>query len=117
LGKLPVRDIDVGHVHRALELIWTTKPETASRVRGRIEKILGWRKVNGYREGENPARWRDNLDNLLPKLSEVREVGHHPLLPYADLPTFLEEFRGQEGIAARALEFTILTAPEPKKSF
>jgi integrase len=110
LGNLPVADINVGHVHRALEPIWTAKPETASRVRGRIERILGWCKVNGYREGENPARWRDNLDNLLPKLSEVRTVRHHPSLPYTDLPTFMEELRGQEGIAARALEFTILTA-------
>jgi integrase len=110
LGKLPVRDINVGHVHRVLESIWTTKPETASRIRGRIEKILGWCKVNGYREDENPARWRDNLDNLLPRLSEVRTVRHHPSLPYSDLPSFMEELRGQEGIAARALEFTILTA-------
>ena len=78
LATLLVRDIDVGHVHRVLEPIWSTKPETAGRVRGRIEKILGWAKVNNYRDGENPARWRDNLDQLLPKLSEVRKVKHHP---------------------------------------
>ncbi len=93
-----------------LEPIWNTKPETAGRVRGRIEKILGWAKVNNYREGENPARWRDNLDQLLPKLSEVRKVRHHPALPYAELPTFMEQLRQEEGAAARALEFTILTA-------
>ncbi len=110
MGKLPVRDIDVGLVHRVLEPIWTTKPETAGRVRGRIEKILGWAKVNNYREGENPARWRDNLDQLLPKLSEVRKVKHHPALPYAELPAFMEKLRQEEGTAARALEFTILTA-------
>ena len=110
LGKLPVYDITVGLVHRVLEPIWTTKPETAGRVRGRIEKILGWAKVNNYREGENPARWRDNLDQLLPKLSEVRKVKHHPALPYAELPAFMQKLRQVEGLAARALEFTILTA-------
>jgi integrase len=110
LGKLLVRDIDVGHVHRVLGPIWTMKPETAGRVRGRIEKILGWGKANKYRDGENPARWRDNLDQLLPKLSEVRNVKHHPALPYVELPTFVEKLRQVEGAAARALEFTILTA-------
>jgi integrase len=79
-------------------------------VRGRIEKILGWAKVNNYREGENPARWRDNLDQLLPKLSEVRTVRHHPALPYAELVAFMEKLRKEESTAARALEFAILTA-------
>jgi integrase len=110
LGNLSVRNIDVGHVHRVLEPIWSTKPETAGRVRGRIEKILGWAKVNNYRDGENPARWRDNLDQLLPKLSEVRKVKHHPALPYAELPAFMEKLREEKGTAARALEFAILTA-------
>jgi integrase len=110
LGELEVRGIDVGLVHQVLESIWSTKPETAGRVRGRIEKILGWAKVNKYREGENPARWRDNLDQLLPKLSEVRKVRHHPALPYVELPAFIEKLRHEEGTAARALEFAILTA-------
>jgi integrase len=110
LGKLEVRDVDVGLVHQVLEPIWSKKPETAGRVRGRIEKILGWAKVNNYREGENPARWRDNLDQLLPKLSEVRKVRHHPALPYSELPAFMEKLRQEDGTAARALEFTILTA-------
>jgi integrase len=110
LGKLPVRDIDVGLIHQVLEPIWTTKPETAGRVRGRIERILGWAKVNNYRDGENPARWRDNLDQLLPKLSEVRKVKHHPALPYAELSAFMDRLREEKGSAARALEFTILTA-------
>ncbi len=110
LGQLQVREIDVGLLHQVLEPIWTTKSETAGRVRGRIEKILGWAKANNYREGENPARWRDNLDQLLPKLSEVRKVRHHPALPYAELPTFMKRLRHQEGTAARALEFAILTA-------
>jgi integrase len=110
LGKLPVREVDTGHVHRVLEPIWVTKPETAGRVRGRIEKILGWAKANKFREGENPARWRDNLDQLLPKLSEVRKVKHHPALAYAEVAVFMTELRQQEGTAARALEFLILTA-------
>lgn len=110
LGELPVRDIDTGQVLRVLEPIWTIKPETAGRVRGRVEKILGWAKANKYREGENPARWHENLDQLLPKLSEVRKVTHHPALPYAELPAFIEKLRREGGIAARALEFTILTA-------
>jgi len=110
LLKLPVRDIDVGLVRGVLEPIWTTKSETAGRVRGRIERILGWAKVNNYRAGENPARWRDNLDQLLPKLSEVRRVKHHPALPYAELPAFMERLRNEQGSAARALQFAILTA-------
>jgi integrase len=110
LDKLLVRDIEAGHVHRVLEPIWTTKPETAGRVRGRIEKILGWAKANKYRNGENPARWRDNLDQMLPKLSEVRNTKHHPALPYAELPVFMEKLRRVEGTPARALEFAILTA-------
>jgi Arm DNA-binding domain len=110
LGRLPVREIAVGLVHQVLEPIWTTKPETAGRVRGRIEKILGWAKANNYRDGENPARWRDNLDQMLPKLSEVRKVKHHPALPYSEIPAFMEKLRQEDGVAARALEFTILTA-------
>ena len=104
LGNLLVRDIDVGHVHRVLERIWTTKPVTAGRVRGRIEKILGWAKANKFRDGENPARWRDNLDQLLPKLSEVHKVKHHPALSYAELPAFMEKLRQVGGTAARGLE-------------
>jgi integrase len=110
LGRLPVRDIDVGLVHQVLEPIWTSKPETAGRVRGRIEKILGWAKANNYRDGENPARWRDSLDQMLPKLSEVRKVRHHPALPYPQKPTFMKRLREEDGVAARALEFTVLTA-------
>jgi integrase len=110
LGEVPVRDIGTGQVLRVLEPIWTAKPETGGRVRGRIEKILGWAKANKYRDGENPARWHDNLDQLLPKLSEVRKVTHHPALSHAELPAFIEKLRQEGGIAARALEFTILTA-------
>jgi len=109
-GKLPVHAVDTGLVLKALEPIWTTKPETAGRVRGRIELVLDWAAVRGHRKGENPARWRGHLDKLLPARSKVRKVEHHPALPFGELPGFLESLRGQEGIAALALEFTILTA-------
>ena len=110
IGALPVQAVDTGLVLKVLEPIWTAKPETASRVRGRIESILDFAKVRGYRDGENPARWRGHLDKLLPARSKVREVEHHAALPYAELPAFLASLREQEGIAARALEFLILTA-------
>jgi integrase len=97
-------------VLKVLEPIWTEKPETAGRVRGRIESILDWAKVRGYRAGENPARWRGHLDKLLPARGKVRKVEHHAALPYSELPTFLIALREQEGIAACALEFTVLTA-------
>jgi integrase len=109
-GELPVQAVDVGLVMKALEPIWTMKLETASRVRGRIESILDWAKSRGYREGENPARWRGHLENLLPKKSKVHRVEHHAALPYTEISTFIAELRQQEGVAARALEFTILTA-------
>jgi integrase len=110
IGKLSVQSIDTALVLKVLEPIWTTKPETAGRVRGRIEVILDWAKVRGYRAGENPARWRGHLDKLLPARGKVRRVEHHAALPYAELPGFLAALREQEGIAASALEFTILTA-------
>jgi integrase len=105
-----VQSVDVGLVMKAIEPIWTTKPETASRVRGRIESVLDWAKARGYRQGENPARWRGHLDHLLPARSKIRRVTHHPALPYAELPAFMAALRAQEGFAARALEFAILTA-------
>ena len=108
-GELPVQAVDVGLVMKALEPIWTTKLETASRVRGRIESILDWAKSRGYREGENPARWRGHLENLLPKKSKVHRVEHHAALPYTEISSFIGELRQQEGVAVRALEFTILT--------
>jgi integrase len=110
IGKLSVQAIDTGLVLKVLEPIWTEKPETAGRLRGRIEAVLDWAKVRGYRAGENPARWRGHLDKLLPARGKVRKVEHHAALPYAELPGFLVTLREQEGIAARALEFTILTA-------
>jgi integrase len=117
-GSLPVASIDTALVMKAVEPIWTTKPETASRVRGRIESILGWAKTSGYRDGDNPAQWRGHLENLLPaptkaKAAARRTTGraeHHAALPYADLGAFMVELRQQQGVAARALEFAILTA-------
>jgi integrase len=110
VGNLPVQAVDTGLVLKVLEPIWAAKSETASRVRGRLEAVLDWAKVRGYRVGENPARWRGHLDKLLPALSRVRRVEHHAALPYAAMPEFITRLREQEGVAARALEFTILTA-------
>jgi integrase len=110
IGALPVQAVDTALVHKVLEPIWTAKPETASRVRQRIENILGFAKVCGYRDGENPARWRGHLDNLLPARSKVRDVKHLAALPYVELPTFLVNLRTREATAARALEFLVLTA-------
>jgi integrase len=109
-GSLPVQAVDVGLVMKALEPIWQVKPETASRVRGRIESVIDWSIARGYRQGENPARWRGHLENLLPKKSKVRRVEHHAALPYPDMADFMTELRARDGIAARALEFSILTA-------
>lgn len=109
-GTLPVSEVDVGLVMRALEPIWTVKPETASRVRGRIEAVLDWATAREYRKGENPARWRGHLENLLPKRSKVQAVKHHAALPYGEVPEFLVALRAEYGAAARVLEFVVLTA-------
>jgi integrase len=110
IGALPVQAVDTALICKILEPMWTTRPETASRVRGRIERILDWAKVRGYRDGENCARWRGHLDKLFPERSKVRKVVNHAALPYADIPAFITELRTRDGAAARALEFTILTA-------
>jgi integrase len=110
LGQLPVSAIDTGLVLKVLEPIWTIKTETASRVRGRIESVLDWATVRGYRSGDNPARWKGHLSEVLPARAQIAKVEHHPALPYAELPAFMRELSKREGSAARALEFTILTA-------
>src|SRR5262245_2148605 len=104
ISALPVQAIDTSLVMKVLEPIWTTTPVTASRVRGRIETVLDWAKVRGYRTGENPARWRGHLNHLLPARSKVRRVKHYAALPYAELADFLAALREQQGIVARALE-------------
>ena len=102
--------IDTALVMKVLEPIWTAKPETAARLRGRIEAVLDWAKARGYRTGENPARWKGHLDHLLPEKAKVAKVAHHAAMPHAEVAAFMAELRRQEGIAARALEFAILTA-------
>ena len=109
-GALPVAAIDTGLVVRVIEPLWTTKPETAGRLRGRIESILDWSRVRGYRAGENPARWKGHLDHLLPARSKVRKVEHHAALPYAEIGNFMVELRRVDSVPSRALEWMILTA-------
>lgn len=110
LGDLPVGDVGTAHVLTALEPIWRAKPETASRVRGRIESVLSYAKTREWRSGENPARWRGHLSNLLPARAKVAPVEHHPALPWREIGSFMIELQRQRGIGARALEFTVLTA-------
>ena len=109
-GSQPVQVVDTALVMRVLEPIWQTKPETASRVRSRIELVLSWATTRGYREGENPARWRGHLDNLLPKRSSVKSVEHFTALPINSIGDFMSALRAQVGVAPRALEFLILCA-------
>ena len=110
IGKIQVPTIDTSHIVGILEPIWTTKTETASRLRGRIEAVLDWAKVRGYRTGENPARWKGHLDHILPARTKVQKVKHHPALPYREVGAFMAALQTQEGMGARALEFAILCA-------
>jgi integrase len=110
IGALPVAGVDTGLVTKILTPIWATKPETATRVRGRIESVLDYATTHGWRTGENPARWKGHLDNVLPRRSKVRQVEHHAALPWGEIGAFLAALREQPGIAALALEFAILTA-------
>jgi integrase len=107
---LPVHAIDLAAVLRVLQPMWQSKPETASRVRARIEAILDWAKVMKFRTGENPARWRGNLDMLLPKKSKIRNIKNFAAMPYQDVPAFLPQISGSASTIAAALEFLILTA-------
>ena len=110
MGTKAVNDVTVGDVMRVLEPLWRSRTETATRVRGRIESILDFAKARGWREGENPARWKGHLANLLPARSKVAQVKHHSALPWSEIAAFMVAVAGQGGVAARALEFTILTA-------
>jgi integrase len=109
-GDLPVAEIETTHVTAALRPIWHEKPETASRLRGRVEAVLDYAGVHGWRDGVNPARWRGHLDKVFPRRSKVRPVEHHAALPWPDLPAFIGTLRTRHAVAARALEFAILTA-------
>ncbi len=109
ISDMPVESIGLDDVLGVLAPIWQEKPETASRVRGRIERVLAYAKTRGWREGVNPAVWRGNLDTVLPKQDRLTR-GHHKALPYSDVPAFMAELRERDALSARLLEFTILTA-------
>lgn len=109
-GALPVGDVDTGLVVKCLAPIWEKKTETATRVRGRIESVLGWATTSGYRSGENPARWKGHLENLLATISKTKRTKNHPALPWQQAGAFVHSLRGRAGVAAQALELLILTA-------
>jgi integrase len=110
IGALPVGAIDTGMVLRCVEPIWSTKAITANRLRAWVEAVLDWCAVRGFRSGDNPARWRGHLSEVLPAPAKVARTTHHVALPAAELPEFMAELAAQEGVPARALEFLILTA-------
>lgn len=110
LGKLSVAAVDTGLILKVIEPIWQAKAETANRVRARIQAVLDWATAREFRVGENPARWRDHLDKLLPAQGEIAQVVHHAALPYDQISSFMAQLASRKGIAARALEFLILTA-------
>lgn len=110
IGDMPVADVATDDVLRCLNPVWKAKPETATRLRGRVEAVLDYATARGWRQGVNPARWRGHLSNLLPRRSKVARVEHHAALPWGDMGAFMVALRGQPGTAARALEWCILTA-------
>ena len=109
-GDRPVASVTTGDVTAVLEPIWSAKTETAKRLRGRIEAVLNYAAAQGWRSGENPARWRGHLSNILPPPRRIARVEHHAALPWAEVAAFMAELRAHSGVAARALEFTVLTA-------
>ncbi len=118
IGSKPVRDIDTADITKILDAIWKEKPETANRLRGRIEAVLNWAKARGLRDGENPARWRGHLDHVYPAVAKAKEAkrartgsnAHHAALPYEKIGPFMAALRATKGADARALEFLVLTA-------
>jgi integrase len=114
IGNLPVKQLSgrfgTQKIKQVLNDIWYTKTTTAMRVRGRIEKVLDWAKVHDYRDGDNPARWKGHLDSVYPTKEKIAPVKHHAAMPYKQIPEFMRKLRAIDGIAARALEFTVLTA-------
>ncbi len=115
-GSRPVQSVDLDGISKVLEPIWRTKTETASRVRSRIERILGWATVKGYRSGDNPARWKGHLENVFPQRGKVQKVKHHNALPYEKMPEFMRKLRTRTSVGARALEFTILNCTRTGES-
>jgi integrase len=118
---LPIASVDTALVMKVLEQdvdgkpFWQARPETASRLRGRIEAIISWATVRGYRQGDNPARWTGYIQKLLPSRKDLRAVVHHPALPYREIGPFMALVRAQEGLVARAFEFLVLTAARKKE--
>jgi integrase len=110
IGSMLVKDINHTHILSILEPIWKTKTETATRVRGRVESVLDWATVRGHRKGDNPAKWKGNLEQLLPAPGKIAKVEHHTALPIDGMYAFMQDLRKREGMAAKALEFAILTA-------
>ena len=110
IGNLPVNEIDTGLVLKCIEPDWATTTETMSRVRGRIESVLDWATVRNYRQGDNPARWRGHLAEVLPAPGKIAKPEHHAALPYAQVPAFMADLRKRPSVTVRALEFTIITA-------
>ena len=110
IGDVSVQAVDTGLIMKVLEPIWSEKPETASRVRGRIEAVLDWAAAREFRQGENPARWRGHLNTLLPAPTKVRKIKHHKALPYTEIGAFMAELRQRNAVSAKGLEFLILTA-------
>ena len=109
-GNMDVDAVSLPHILEVLEPIWTEKTETATRIRQRIEAVLSWAAVSGYRSGENPARWKNHLDQVLPKPSAIKKVRHYKAMSYQDIGAFMKKLRSRKGFAARALEFGVLTA-------
>lgn len=110
LGDLDVAHIETPHIKKVLDPIWTTKIETATRLRGRLESVLSWATASHHRTGENPARWKGHLDQLLARPAKLSKVKHHEAIPSDAMPAFMTKLRDMDSISARALEFTILTA-------
>lgn len=110
IGKMGVANITTNHILKILRPIWSAKTETAFRIRGRIENILDWAKVQGFRQGDNPACWKGNLEVILPARRKVQKVVHHPAMPYQDVPAFMKELHTKDGMSYKALEFAILNA-------
>jgi integrase len=114
IGNMPVAQLagrsGTHKIKEVLDPIWYSKPTTAMRVRGRIESVLDWAKVHGYLDGDNPARWKGHLDSIYPTKEKLAPVEHHAAMPYRQVPDFMRKLRQTDGVAARALEFAILTA-------
>jgi integrase len=110
IGGMLVKEVETAHILRILEPIWTTKTETASRVRARLENVLDWATTHNYRTGDNPARWKAHLENLLAKPSKVKRIEHHAALPYTQMFDFMHDLHQHDCVSAMALEFAILTA-------